>query len=161
MAAVTDAVRFAHRLDSCASHVGCGMWPLDVQRACWDVGTGMHAGYRARRGLAASFGETLATDEHETAALLLGELVSNAVRHGGGGDDDVIVYLAVGSERIRAEVCDSGPGFDPASITPRGTPAGGFGLVLLDRLASRWGVSSEGESCVWFEMDRPLLAGEG
>jgi hypothetical protein len=31
---------------------------------------------------------------------------------------------------------------------------GGFGLVIIDRLTSRWGIDFEGGVCVWFEVDR-------
>jgi hypothetical protein len=38
------------------------------------------------------------------------------------------------------EVCDGGPGFErPPSPAPRNA-GGGFGLVIVDRVATRWGV---------------------
>ena len=53
------------------------------------------------------------------------------------------------------EVEDPGPGFEPPE-SPRERPSGGGrGLVLVERMTSRWGVSRDGASRVWFEVDRP------
>ena len=52
------------------------------------------------------------------------------------------------------EVADPGRGFDPASVTgPR--EIGGYGLFLVKRIASRWGVDPTDGVNVWFELDRP------
>jgi hypothetical protein len=52
---------------------------------------------------------------------------------------------------VRVEVADHGPGFDPE--IRHETP--GFGLRLVDKLASRWGVERSARGCrVWFEVDR-------
>ena len=50
----------------------------------------------------------------------------------------------------RIEVLDRGPGFDP---DPHRTEPG-FGLRLLEKLASRWGVERGAGTVVWFEVDR-------
>lgn len=93
----------------------------------------------------------VAPDALETAVLLVSEIVSNAVRHGGGGDDGQVRLRVVAfAERIRAEVRDGGPGFEPQARAAG--PDGGFGLVIVERFASRWGVDREGAvTCVWFE----------
>ena len=45
---------------------------------------------------------------------------------------------------------DQGDGFDPESVQSEG-----FGLRLLAKLASRWGVDCTDRGCkVWFEVDR-------
>jgi two-component sensor histidine kinase len=64
-------------------------------------------------------------------AVLLNELVSNAVKHGEG---DIDVSLAVANGTGRLEVADGGPGFPPdfSSITAAST-----GLELVESL-SRW-----------------------
>jgi anti-sigma regulatory factor (Ser/Thr protein kinase) len=87
--------------------------------------------------------------------LLVTELVSNSVKHGGAGPDDPVrVELVVSDEAVRVEVSDLGPGFRP---TPQPTPApdgiGGWGLIMIDRSASRWGIRHAGR-CVWFELER-------
>ena len=86
--------------------------------------------------------------------LLLSEVVTNAVRHS-GAPAGATIGLAVSVTRgaVRAEVTDSGRGFEP---TPRSRPqleAGGWGLHLVDRLADRWGVERGSPVRVWFEID--------
>ena len=90
-------------------------------------------------------------EQLELLRLLMSEMVSNSVRHAVGTRSvDVRIWVRDGS--IRLEVEDRGPGFRPA----RGTPgaSGGWGLVIVDRLARRWGVRSGPETTVWLELDR-------
>ena len=47
---------------------------------------------------------------------------------------------------------DGGAGFKPAGSEPRGAD-GGFGLFLVERMASRWGVETRDGTRVWFELD--------
>jgi anti-sigma regulatory factor (Ser/Thr protein kinase) len=80
------------------------------------------------------------------------ELVSNAVRHGGAGKEaQVVLHLALAPRCVRVEVCDRGAGFEPGRPTPYGE--GGYGLFLVDELASRWGVAHDDGTCAWFELD--------
>ena len=72
-------------------------------------------------------------------ALLVSELINNAVLHGGAAaNDKVTLRISVAPERVRVEVSDAGVGFrrvDPQRPSPDGT--GGYGLVLVEMLASR------------------------
>jgi len=89
-----------------------------------------------------------------TARLLVSELVTNSVRHGGSGADDAIgLEVVLSPSTLRVEVSDSGPGFQPAPARPGPDDAGGRGLYLVDSLADRWG-SADGGTRVWFEVDR-------
>jgi anti-sigma regulatory factor (Ser/Thr protein kinase) len=90
----------------------------------------------------------------DTLSLLVSELVTNAIRHGGaqGASDAVTVHAALRDSALRLEVTDPGPGFEPGGHGPR--PDGGYGLHLLDRLATRWGVSGGDPVTVWVELDR-------
>lgn len=85
--------------------------------------------------------------------LLVTELVTNAVRHGGAGGPDapVVLHLAAAERVLRVEVCDGGPGFEPVEREPG--PGGGFGLLLLRKVPDRWGITHDEGSCVWFEFD--------
>src|SRR5947209_18071197 len=107
-----------------------------------------------------AIGDLLAPEERTNLALLVSELVTNAVRHAGMvKENDVIkVHVAVAPERTRIEVCDSGPGFDPGTPRVRSFEAGGggLGLVLLDRMSTTWGVSADDDVCVWAEFERPV-----
>jgi anti-sigma regulatory factor (Ser/Thr protein kinase) len=115
----------------------------------------LHAGSTARQTIVEQFGGLLARDERDVLRLLVTELVNNSVVHGGAdAEHHVIFHLAVAPERIRAEVGDGGPGLDPDALPMRHDGEGGNGLILLNGLASRWGVSNQDGTCVWFELDR-------
>src|SRR5204863_1301862 len=90
----------------------------------------------------------------EDLRLLVSELVTNAVRHGGADEAGVVsLRLLLEPLRIRVEVTDMGPGFDLNVPTTR--DEGGWGLVFVDRLADRWGIEHDGATKVWFEIDLP------
>ncbi len=87
-------------------------------------------------------------------ALLLSELVTNAIQHGGAGPDETVqVRLASGPERIRVEVFD--PGSNGKGPRDRVDDEGGYGLLLVDRLANDWGRQhlDAGGTLVWFELE--------
>jgi anti-sigma regulatory factor (Ser/Thr protein kinase) len=102
----------------------------------------------ARRALATS---GMHEDVEHTVALLATEIVGNAVRHADLRADQRIVFFArLGEDFARVEVADQGGGFDPHTVQTEG-----FGLRLLGKLASRWGVACTDRGCkVWFEVDR-------
>ena len=92
-------------------------------------------------------------------ALLVSELVTNAVRHGGAGEDEtIIVHVAIAPDVLRVEVCDRGPGFAPPDVPLRRPDGGGHGLVMLARMSSSWGVAGDDGTCVWFERMLPSPA---
>lgn len=105
-----------------------------------------------------SLGPALGERRLQDLLLLATEVVTNAVRHATSGGDDVEVLVDVQRERVRLEVRDPGPGFEPrATPDPSAWPdpdAGGWGLYLVERLAERWGVERRpGGTVVWFELD--------
>ncbi len=79
------------------------------------------------------------------ARLLVSELVTNAVRH-------VPADHAAGVD-LRIEVRDRGPGFEPRPREDGPEVPSGWGLHIVDRVASRWGVEHDEGSLVWFELD--------
>ena len=83
--------------------------------------------------------------------LLVSELVTNAVRHARG--DAFEIRLDVRPERLRLEVRDEGPGFAP-QVAPREDGSGGYGLLIVEQLADRWGVERDEQGLVWLELDR-------
>lgn len=91
--------------------------------------------------------------------LLTNELVTNAVRYAGHTTEDPIeVEITVDDRSIRVTVRDEGPGFDPARPGER-TEEGGWGLLLVETLSSRWGVETRDTGTeVWFEVDREARA---
>jgi anti-sigma regulatory factor (Ser/Thr protein kinase) len=90
----------------------------------------------------------------DDAGLLVSELVTNSIVHGGVGASGVLgLRLALRGERVRIEVSDPGPGFDPEA--PRSGPdePGGYGLFLVTQLADAWGIAPGDEpTTVWFEL---------
>src|SRR4051812_19011678 len=90
--------------------------------------------------------------------LLVTELVTNSVRHG-GAPSWIDLSVELYSNAVRVAVSDRGEGFDaPEKPEPHVDRPGGWGLCLVDRLSDRWGVARGDITSVWFEMDRPALA---
>jgi anti-sigma B factor antagonist len=108
-----------------------------------------------RQAIENRFGEM----EIAAAVLLASELVTNAVLHPAPAEDQPIeLRISAYPDRVRVEVVDSGPGFDPDSLAERERKpeSGGRGLMVVDRLASRWGIRpsspGDGRFCVWYEL---------
>jgi len=100
----------------------------------------------------------------ETAVSLVAELAANAVTHGRVPGRDFQLRLTVGPgllrpDTLRIEVADAHGGRRPDPAAPVPVPGpdaeSGRGLVLVDALASRWGVVDRlycGKT-VWAEID--------
>ena len=87
--------------------------------------------------------------------LLLTELVTNAVRHGGASSGlPVEVVVARSPRGLRVAVTYPGAGFEWRDRERTAVcEASGYGLFLVDRMASRWGIEREQSSAtVWFEL---------
>lgn len=85
----------------------------------------------------------------DDAQLLLTELVSNSVKH--AAESPMSVELSVVRDILRAEISDNSPR-EPLRRVP--DEFGGRGVLILDALASRWGVvghPGKGKT-VWFEL---------
>ncbi|HEX2054237.1 MAG TPA: ATP-binding protein [Actinomycetota bacterium] len=110
------------------------------------VSTGIGQARRFTREHLSAWGQDGLT---ETAILMISELVTNAILHGGEG---AVLTLNLGPSRLRAEVRDS----SPAMPVVRGyseTATTGRGMVIVDALAAAWGTFEvDGGKVVWFEM---------
>lgn len=86
-------------------------------------------------------------------ALVVTELMTNAVLHGGGDERDQIEFrLSVEDGKIVGSITDPGSGFatQPGARPPR--VDGGLGLFIVGRLARAWGVRRvRSGNQVWFE----------
>jgi two-component sensor histidine kinase len=104
----------------------------------------------------------LITVEHfdETACadlrLLVSELVSNAVLHGGAGDytDDIELVIELSRTLLRVECIDPVGGFDAPASTNGHVAVSGHGLKIVDSLSARWGTRHGGTGSTWFEFAR-------
>lgn len=88
----------------------------------------------------------------ETAVLLVSELVTNAVRHA-RGTHAVALDLEAAGTWLRIEVQDADRHW-PQPRTPASFDESGFGFVLVDALAAKWGVRETATGkAVWAELD--------
>jgi anti-sigma regulatory factor (Ser/Thr protein kinase) len=97
---------------------------------------------------------SVSTDRVDDVRLLVSEVVTNALRHAGLDDSgSIALAVDVSHDRVRVEVADRGPGFDPGALRePSVDQVGGWGLVLVEQLSDRWGVERNDPNLVWFEL---------
>lgn len=108
---------------------------------------------RARRHVAAAC-RAFDEDFVLTATLLTSELVTNALEHGEG---EITVLVAPISAGVRVDVADAS-GAEPVPLVAANDDEHGRGLLIVDSLATAWGVDplpQGGGKSVWFA----LLAG--
>ena len=93
----------------------------------------------------------LPPDRSRDIALVLSELVTNAVRH---GRPPFVVDLSCARGLVRGEVLDASS--DEPRLREHADESGGFGLLIVARCSTRWGCSLEGVGKrVWFEIPVP------
>src|SRR3954468_6803791 len=129
-----------------------------VRAAQFDLGGGPEAIGQARAAVAGFVGDSVGPQRLYDLQLLVSEVVTNAVRHGGARQGEHVDFrLALTDDQVRLEVRDPGPGFhDVTPELPASDRGGGYGLYLVDLFATDWGVTGAEGTCVWFEV--PLAA---
>jgi anti-sigma regulatory factor (Ser/Thr protein kinase) len=86
--------------------------------------------------------------------LLVSEVVTNSVIHAQPhAPAEVVLDVWASDDVVRVAVTDRGPGFEP-SRPPQPRERSGWGLMMVDRLADRWGVELDEGTEVWFEFRR-------
>jgi len=103
------------------------------------------------RGALDQIADRISAERMRDVRLLVSELVTNAVRHADGAAVRLVVVFSGGTLRI--EVHDPGRGFEVKPPPDDPLRASGWGLVLVEELADRWGVDPHPRTRVWFEMD--------
>jgi len=107
----------------------------------------------AARALVDDVAADLPLDLRDDAALLVSEVMSNAVRHG-GATATLTAWIRDGF--LTVEVHDDGagrPAMPSGALDP--TETSGRGLLILDRLAAEWGVEDDRRGSgktVWFRL---------
>ena len=126
---------------------------MDVKTVSFWVPGGRRAAGMARRSVLSVEADLPHSVRHRLA-LLLSELVTNAIQHGGAGPHETVqVRVASSLEKVRVEVFDPG-GANGAVPRDRIEEGGGYGLLLVDRLSNGWGREAVdgGGSLAWFEI---------
>ena len=120
---------------------------------------GVMAARCARRAVREELQGALPQRKLADVELIVSELATNSVRHAGCEDaDELSMEADVQPDRVRVRLSDPGTGFEVHQPDPPSSgSAGGYGLVLLDRLSDRWGVQRENGFSVWFEVQRDRL----
>ncbi|MCX5204977.1 ATP-binding protein [Streptomyces sp. NBC_00237] len=92
----------------------------------------------------------------DAVATVVAELAANAVLHGRVEGEDFSLRLALG-DVLRIEVGDARGKCRPARQREMpGIAEGGLGLVLVEELTERWGVTEDGPGkTVWAELRWP------
>ncbi|MFG3229949.1 ATP-binding protein [Kitasatospora sp. NPDC048194] len=81
--------------------------------------------------------------------LVTAELLANACLHGGGPRE---LALERRPGVLRVEVADASAA-RPRRLTPASGSPGGYGLLIVERLAARWGTTVRaGGKTVWAEL---------
>ena len=119
------------------------------------------AGSTAPRAAREFLREALATQDldgfGELTELLTTELVANVVDHVGS---PITVRVAMDAGRLRVEVDDASIEAPTVQRQDPETPRGN-GMLLIDGLATRWGVSERAAGkTVWFELDTATATAE-
>jgi anti-sigma regulatory factor (Ser/Thr protein kinase) len=84
--------------------------------------------------------------------------MSNAVRHGGiTAQDDITLSLGTDNGTVTIVVEQPTSASSARIADPSGEREGGFGLLLVDRLADSWGVEHGRPGRVWFAIMEPEL----
>jgi len=120
-----------------------------------------HAAGLARRATRDALALRALGHLEETALLLVSELVGNAVRHARAGAMALQLRLESCGNRLRIEVHDADPR-PPRPRTPAELDESGFGFVLIQALADRWGVrETPNGKAVWVELTTEHIAEAG
>ena len=94
------------------------------------------------------------------AALVIEEVLSNLGTHGGCRDKPARITVSIEPSRVRGEIIDRGPPFDPRDARASGAAAlgepeaGGFGLRLVRHFSTVEYAYRNGENCMTFFVNR-------
>jgi anti-sigma regulatory factor (Ser/Thr protein kinase) len=112
---------------------------------------------RAARHAIEQFADQQELSRIDDLRLLVSELVTNSVLHGGAGPQDRLrLSIRRPGDRVRVEVHDNGRAWGRhirSTSLESVAPPGGWGLMLVGALADRWGIEGGEGTCVWFELE--------
>ena len=113
------------------------------------------AAVRTARDATAVVDPELTPARQEDLRLLVSEIVTNSVRHRDLDDEGWIrLRISCGDGCVRVEVHNPGTSISFERSAKAGAlRESGWGMYLLEQIADRWGVTRNGTTCVWFEID--------
>jgi anti-sigma regulatory factor (Ser/Thr protein kinase) len=128
-----------------------------MEKQTFRVAAEAHSVPRARERVIAIAEPFVAATRIADLRLVISEVITNAVRH--GGDGDMLVAVTPKQGYLCVQVTDTGDGFAPRPRAFEPDDDGGFGLFLVERLTRRWGLTRENSNTrVWFEFDFDFAA---
>jgi two-component sensor histidine kinase len=87
-----------------------------------------------------------------SAELITSEIVTNAIRYGAAGGAVISLHLEASGTLVRIEVHDADPR-PPVPRVPAELDESGFGFVIVEALAARWGSRrAVSGKAVWAEL---------
>ncbi|MFD8096380.1 ATP-binding protein [Streptomyces malaysiensis] len=129
--------------------------PADHPSEHWRLPRHPRSVGRARQRLRQELtAKRISTDMLATAELLLSELVTNAVQHAHVPPGrEIQVRYELSDSHLRVEVADASDE-QPEQCAADNDDERGRGLLLVDALATKWGVSPRNiiGKVVWFEL---------
>ena len=113
---------------------------------------------RAARRFAAKVLEDLPPGAFEPIELMVSELATNCIKHGGTAFELTITQRP---GEVRIEVCDTGAGI-PTVRSPRPEDPSGRGLQIVGMLSDDWGIETADSTgkTVWLTVSTRPQAGE-
>jgi hypothetical protein len=129
---------------------GAGTAAEDVERHRIHLGGGRDAAAGARAAIDLITVPLFDELQSEQLRLIVSELVANSVLHGGADKwvQSIELTVLVSASIVRVECSDPVAGFDVPDVVD------GFGLEIIDRIASAWGVRYGPLGSTWFEYAR-------
>jgi anti-sigma regulatory factor (Ser/Thr protein kinase) len=111
---------------------------------------------KSREALSAVIPPPELADRFHDAQLAITEVVTNAVRHAGLQEEAVRLIIDADEFQLRvaAEQATDASAAHPVEPIIDGENTGGFGLVLVEKLADDWGVEPGPPGVVWFQFRR-------
>jgi anti-sigma regulatory factor (Ser/Thr protein kinase) len=132
-----------------------GRKPFRLQRLLSRSFTADRAAPRAARRALDELNGHIDPELKDDIRLLVSEVITNSVIHAQADlPGEVVLDVWASDDVVRVAVTDRGPGF-VAAERPQGGDRSGWGLMMVDQLADRWGVELEAGTEVWFELERP------
>jgi serine/threonine-protein kinase RsbW len=111
----------------------------------------------ARRAFLADVVERVEATLCSEAAVVVSELLGNAIRHAGSVDGSIFLRWQVRGGTVDVEVTDGGARAQVRPLRPTTYSTGGRGLRIVRSLSHEWGVveGDEGHRTVWAAVGGP------